>query len=57
MSEISLERHVNELKGCTEGELLQILSFLDVEILVKAVLNDIRQSHTLIDNMQSLFQR
>lgn len=57
MSEISLERHVNELKGCTEGELLQILSFLDVEILVKAVLNDIRQSHTLIENMQSLFQK
>lgn len=57
MSEISLERHVNELKGCTEEELLEILSFLDVEILVKAVLNDIRQSHTLIDNMQSLFQR
>ena len=57
MGEISLERHVNELKGCTEEELLQILSFIDVEILVKAILNDIRQSHTLIDNMQSLFQR
>lgn len=57
MGEISLERHVNELKGCTEEELLQILSFVDVEILVKAVLNDIRQSHNLIDNMQSLFQR
>ena len=57
MSEISLQRHVNELKGCTEDELLQILSYVDVEILVKAVLNDIRQSHTLIDNMQNLFQR
>lgn len=57
MGEISLERHVNELKGCTEEELLQILSFIDVEILVKAILNDIRQSHTLIDNMQSLFQK
>ena len=57
MGEISLERHVNELKGCTEEELLEILSFINVEILVKAVLNDIRQSHTLIDNMQSLFQR
>ncbi|MBR5596519.1 MAG: hypothetical protein IKW30_03835 [Lachnospiraceae bacterium] len=57
MGEISLERHVNELKGCTEEELLQILSFIDVEILVKAILNDIRQSHTLIDNMQSLFHK
>ena len=57
MSEISLERHVNELKGCTEEELLQILSFVDVELLIKAVLNDIRNSHELIDNMQSLFQR
>lgn len=56
MSEISLERHVNELKGCTEEELLQILSFVDVEILVKAVLNDIRGSHALIDDMRKLFQ-
>ena len=57
MSEISLERHVNELKGCSEEELLKILSYLDVEILVKAVLNDIRQSHALIDNMQNLFSK
>ena len=57
MGEISLERHVNELRGCTEEELLQILSFIDVEILVKAVVNDIRSSHALINDMKELFQR
>ena len=56
MGEISLERHVNELKGCTEEELLQILSFIDSRILLKAVWNDVEKTHSLIDNMQELLQ-
>ena len=57
MSEIGMERRTNELRNCTEEELLQILSTVDTHILLKAVSNEIERLKTLEAEMLRLFQK
>lgn len=57
MGEIGMERRTNELRNCTEEELLQILSTVDTHILLKAVSNEIERLKTLEAEMLRLFQK
>lgn len=57
MSEIGMERRVNELKNCNDEELMQILGTVDPEILLAAVWNEIKRLKKLEADMKNLFQR
>lgn len=57
MSEIGMERRVNELKNCNDEELMQILGTVDPEILLAAVWNEIKRLKKLEADMKNLFTR
>ena len=57
MSEIGMERRTNELRNCTEEELLHILSTVDTHVLLKAIENEISRLKTLEADMLRLFQK
>ena len=57
MSEYGLERRVNELKDCSEEQLLEVLEKVDTKILFRAVWNEIERLQKLEKDMQELFTR
>ena len=57
MSEIGMERRINELKDCNEEEMMQILGSIDVEILLTAVWKEIKRLKQLENDMQNLIRR
>ncbi len=57
MSEISLERHVNELRTIPKEELLNVLESVDTKYLMHALWNKIERLENLEVDMKNLFTK
>lgn len=57
MNDVGRERRVNELLGCSEDEILDILSEVNTQILIKAVSNEVARLKKLEADMINLFQK
>lgn len=57
MSEINLERNINNLRDCQEEELLAILEAVESKMLVTALFNKIDRLEKREADMLQLFQK